>query len=439
MNPYITERLAATEQPANVALAHRMLNLSCFLLLLTVVVGKAWDGWWHITHTFDGFWAPPHVFVYSMAALTSVVVAVMAFVPQIRQSLGTRFPALGLPFDLPGALFLMASGFVALGIAGVMLDNLWHTAFGLDETAWSAPHVMIGQALAVISTGYIAARLALRPEHPLRWYTTFWLALLLISFSVTALGPLYDHATLDTVRALRQIPILAAQPQAQHGYTILEQWNLTRSNQLAVPLTALAIGCALTLVQLLEPRRWRFVAIIAAWTLLTYSGQHSDARWLNQYAPTLANPANWLPLPLLPAACVGVWPTQWLARFGNYAWCWLRVWLVDALDLGNEQCVGACACRCAVLSAWYNCWQMRLAHLGTARRTWRVDTALCPRCCIAAYNWRSRSLSAFTHALVAVLFGYTPGLLKQWLKRSVGCFALVGRQFAHSFGVGKRQ
>ena len=304
MNPYVTQRLAAIEQPVNAALAHRMLNLSCFLLMLTVVVGKTWDGWWHITYTFDGFWAPPHVFVYSMAALTGVVVAVMAFVPQIRQSLGIRFPALGLPFTLPGALFLMASGFVALGIAGVMLDNLWHSVFGLDETAWSAPHAMIGQSLAVISTGYIAARLALRPERPLRWYTTFWLALLLISFSVTTLGPLNEYPTLDVVRALRQIPILAAQPQAQHAYTILEFWNLTRSNLLSVPLTALAIGCALTLVQSLEPRRWRFVMIIAAWTVLVYSRQHSDARWLDQFAPTLANSANWLPLPLFPAACI---------------------------------------------------------------------------------------------------------------------------------------
>lgn len=101
-----------------------MLTLVCMLLVLTTVIGRAWDGWWHITYPFDGFWAPPHVFVYALSAITGLLVAVIAFVPALRRPFGSGFPALGLPFDLPGPLFLLGSGFVALGIAGIIVDNL---------------------------------------------------------------------------------------------------------------------------------------------------------------------------------------------------------------------------------------------------------------------------------------------------------------------------
>ena len=58
-----------------------------------------------------------------------------------------------------------------LGFAGLVLDNYWHTNFGLDETAWSMPHAMLGWSWFVAMLGFIACRLALRPYRPLRWVT----------------------------------------------------------------------------------------------------------------------------------------------------------------------------------------------------------------------------------------------------------------------------
>lgn len=51
-----------------------MLWLAFWLVLFTTVFGRLWDGYWHITYAFDGFWSPPHVFVYTMMTLTGLIV-----------------------------------------------------------------------------------------------------------------------------------------------------------------------------------------------------------------------------------------------------------------------------------------------------------------------------------------------------------------------------
>src|SRR5262249_44887031 len=40
--------------------------------VIAVTIGLAWDGTWHATHTFDPFFSPPHVFVYTSLAITGL-------------------------------------------------------------------------------------------------------------------------------------------------------------------------------------------------------------------------------------------------------------------------------------------------------------------------------------------------------------------------------
>ncbi|MBC8078582.1 MAG: hypothetical protein H7Y32_21070, partial [Chloroflexales bacterium] len=237
--------LPAPSLPAHPRAARRLLWTAFWLIVFTVVVGQAWDGYWHITNVFDGFWSPPHVFVYAMSTFAGLFVVALCFTPRLRHSFGPGLVVPGLPFALPGPLFLLAAGFVALGVAGMVVDNLWHTAYGLNETQWSLPHAMIGAAICVMLLGFTSCRLALRAHRPLRWPTALLLGVLLIGGTKFFLGPLYQNPTAEGVRALASIPVLAAQPALQQGARVVLDWNLTRSNPALVVLGAVWAGIAL--------------------------------------------------------------------------------------------------------------------------------------------------------------------------------------------------
>ncbi len=327
-------------QAAGVGRANGLLWLAIALELVVVGIGLPADRGWHATHVFDGFFSPPHIFIYASAIIDALVVIYMVFAPAVRVWFGPGFRLPPFPFPVPGALMLAGGGLVTLALAGGM-DSVWHTLFGLDETGWSAPHAMIGWGLLTIFLGFVACRLALRPARPLRWHTVVFFGLLLIGFTATPfMGPLYGNTTPERVAAISHIPVIFAQAAAQHTFRIYLAWNLTRANPIFVPLSALWAGTALALVRRLnlpldrgldfrlERRGWLPLAIIFVWTLLTLSGEHSDARRLDTYFQVTnfaQHPANWLPLPLLPAAL-----TFLLARLARLPerWAWLGAGLV---------------------------------------------------------------------------------------------------------------
>jgi len=320
---------ASTFAPAPARPAHviRLLWLACVWLVVTVAVGRTWDAAWHATHVFDSFWSPPHLFVYTMATLNGVLIAGMVFAPGVRRWFGAGFRVPLISFEVPGALFILGGGFVSLGFAGIVLDNLWHTNFGLDETAWSAPHAMIGWSLFVIMLGFIACRLALRPEYPLRWYTVLLLGLLLISFSMPVLGPLARNNTPETIGAIARIPALAAQRPAQHLFRISLAWNLDRTNPALIMLGAAWAGMALALLRGLDRRPRVFLTVVLIWTVMVTLGERGRALRLDQFLVVSNLRASWLPLPLLPSAFT-------LALALWFGWNERRAWAAAGLVFG---------------------------------------------------------------------------------------------------------
>jgi hypothetical protein len=321
----------AQSAPPGVTRAHGLLWLALWLELVVVGIGIPADRGWHATHVFDGFFSPPHIFIYASAIVVALVVAYMVFAPRVRVWFGPGFRLPPFPFPVPGPLMLAGGGLVLLAVAGG-LDSIWHTAFGLDETGWSTPHAMIGWALLLTVLGFVACRLALRPYRQLRWYSVLFFGVLLIGFTATPfMGPLNGNTTPERVQAISRIPILFAQAAAQHTFRIYLTWNLTRTNPLFVPLAALWGGTALALLRRLDRRGWMLLAITLVWTLLALSGDHGDARRLDSYFQVTSfaqQPANWLPLPLLPAAA-----TFLLARLVRIPerWAWLPAGLVYGL------------------------------------------------------------------------------------------------------------
>ena len=61
-------------------------------------------------------WLPPHLFVYIMATLNGLLIAGMARSSNLRRWFGAGFRVPFVPFEIPGAFFILGGGFVSLGL-----------------------------------------------------------------------------------------------------------------------------------------------------------------------------------------------------------------------------------------------------------------------------------------------------------------------------------
>lgn len=298
--------------------AGRWLWFVLLFMLGTVSLGIAWDRGWHLRNRIETFFSPPHIFVYVSTTVTILLVVGLTFSARLRPWFGTAFRLRPLAFPVPGALVITAGGLAMLGFAGLVLDNFWHTTFGLDETAWSTPHSMIGWSWLVTMLGFVSCRLALRPVRPLRWFAAVALGWLVLSFSATPfLGPLNKNPTPQKVeasaRAIATLPALRDNAGVAHTLRIYAAANLTRTNPVFILFGAVWAGAALAIVRGIDRRASVLLATAGIFSLIAIVGDRAGARALVQ------NPANWLPPPILPAALTFVIAVR-LRRVERWAW-----------------------------------------------------------------------------------------------------------------------
>ena len=276
--------------------------LALAFLLGAAAIGLGWDRRWHATHVFNSFYSPPHLFIYSMLGLTVLTVGVIVSAPRLRSQFASQ--PIAIPFtswELPGALAPCAGGLGVVMLAG-LFDDIWHSNFGLDETAWSFPHAMIGTGLQLTFMGILACRIALVRRKPLGGIAMTLLGVLLFGFSQERLvGPL-ANATSQSVQALANFPILVLQPTVQHTMRIYEAWNLNRTNALFVPMAALAAGAALALVWHFTRGHRRGTWIFLVAVLVPTVGATLGALGTAKYFGIQHDPRSWLPIPFLPSA-----------------------------------------------------------------------------------------------------------------------------------------
>ena len=298
---YSAEIGAPPPPPGNPIKARRQLWLALTIILVAVLLGGGWDQVWHLTHPFDGFFSPPHVFVYGCCTIAAAVILGMVLTPSIRLALGPSFRLPIFPFPMPGSLVIFGSGIVLAGLGGLVFDNIWHTTFGLDETFWSFPHALIGWAELIITLGAISCHLVLRRAESLRWYTALFLGLLLmLASAVPFMGPLVSNRSIAIVQAQTATSILASQPPALHALRIYMMWNLSRANPLLVVFAPLWVGAILAFFRRLDRRSWLLVVLVALWTLLDTTRSQAMVLATAAHQPSLVeHAANWSPLPLL--------------------------------------------------------------------------------------------------------------------------------------------
>ena len=285
---------AATAERSSASTAYRLLWLAVLLDVLAFGVGFAWDRHWHTQHPFEDFLSPPHLFVYSTHFLATLTLMVITFVPDLRRHFGPAFRLWPFPFAVPGAIAIAGGGFVVTALAGVF-DGVWHTAFGLDETAWSFPHSMLGWGIFVAFVGVAACRVALRGERPIEWQSTAVFGFLIVATAVERFpGPFLNNLNLAELDFIRRIPVLAADPNVQHTFRIYETWNVTRLSPLFIPLAAASAGLAIELLRRFDPRpvvlvlltglltyTHRFVPYLVPGAIVAYAGARAAGwRWL---------------------------------------------------------------------------------------------------------------------------------------------------------------
>ena len=249
-----TEAHAATLDRSSASTAYRLLWLAVIFDVLAFGVGFGWDRRWHETHPFEDFFSPPHLFLYSMHFLATLTLTAITFDDRWRAHFGRAFRLFPFPFPVPGAIAIAGGGFVVTALAGVF-DAMWHTQFGLDETAWSFPHSMLGWGIFVAFVGIVACRVALAERFPIGWPSALVFGFLLIAASIERIpGPFLNNITIADLEVIRRIPVLAIEPAFQHTIRIYEAYDITRLSVLFVPLAAAGAGLGIRLAQRLDPR-----------------------------------------------------------------------------------------------------------------------------------------------------------------------------------------
>lgn len=305
---------AAALTPQTTAARSRIRWMFTFAIVGVLVAG-AWDGWWHTQYEFDGFFSPPHVFGYAVALGIAWLTILTVLNRDLRLAFGTGFKTFLFPYPVPGPLVLLGGSIVLLGFAGLVLDNFWHTWFGLSETPWSLPHAMIGWSLLLMVLGFTACRMALGDLNAGWRFILGWLVV--VTMMGAATGPYGRNPSLAMVQAEAQIPVYAVQEGTRHLFNVYEYHNLTRENAAFMVLAALGGAAGLTFVRRMSPKVWTMLGVAL---LVSVSGDRNTAERLIDYAPGLLdNPDNYAPIPLIVLA-VAYALLRWLRAPEGWAW-----------------------------------------------------------------------------------------------------------------------
>ncbi len=129
------------------------------------VTGAFWDASMHILTGrvpagADFLW-PPHLLIYG-SFLVSLIVAVAAvgIVAWPGWRAGERDPRLWIRRSPYLGLVALASLYSLLSIPG---DALWHALYGIDLTAWSPPHLIIGFMMCAVTVSAVGVLVQARP------------------------------------------------------------------------------------------------------------------------------------------------------------------------------------------------------------------------------------------------------------------------------------
>lgn len=197
---------AAPSSPRLAGWLAALLGLASFQL----VAGAFWDASMHvrtgqIPAGADFLW-PPHIMIYS-AFLISLIVTMVALsmiaIPAWQA--GERDPRRWVRLNPYLGAVAVASVYSLLSIPG---DALWHALYGIDLTAWSPPHLMLGIMTCVVVVCALGLLLQARPRMS-RPGNVSWASIGLLGFM---LNFAYILAVLEWEMPGQRSPLVEARP-----------------------------------------------------------------------------------------------------------------------------------------------------------------------------------------------------------------------------------
>ena len=275
-----------------------------------LVIGGLWDGSMHIKTGkipagADFLW-PPHLVIYGgflVAFLVAALAIALIAVPQWRT--GVRDPRRWVRRQPALGVVALASLYTLMAIPG---DALWHALIGLDLTAWSPPHVLLGLMSAAMMVSAIGILVQARPAMPrVRWANAAIRVLLVLMLKqLLLLGVSEWEWPLQT--AARHRP-LWVYPMVGGGLTVFclrlgqhvvpHRWTAT-TMALLYSLLELLLRLGLQLSNNIVPT-WPLPCLLGALLLDVGPWQHSTSHRSRRLLPAVAFTAGYalLALPLL--------------------------------------------------------------------------------------------------------------------------------------------
>lgn len=281
------------------ARARLVLNFSLATFTTGLLVGAAWDVYWHSQHSFETFFSSPHLLIYAGISSAGLFAVSATFRPDIVGRFGAPLQLAGLRLRVPANVLLLGVG-VLLALCGGVLDNWWHSLFGLDETRWTLPHGLVAWAVFVVLLGYLSCRISPSVEPPISELgrAAFGALLLAYSFAIF-LGPFFLGTTAAAMQQASSLPGFQAS-ETQHSFRLAAQWNLYRTSVFFPALVGVWAGVFVGIARGLSPRPRGLLIAIALGTAIVLGVQLLIAAYMG----TLTSPSTWLPPMLLPAAVV---------------------------------------------------------------------------------------------------------------------------------------
>ncbi len=154
-----------------------------------ITIGLFWDELWHrlygVGAVVDDFFWRPHILLYAGMGINAIFAlgGMFLIMQHGKGTLRQRFRAEPLV-----GLLTLAAGFQ---VVTAPLDPMWHQIFGLDITAWSLPHLLLGLGLLAVMLVGSSIQYALVERRGWRFWSGLnlneVLAIILLALAATIL------------------------------------------------------------------------------------------------------------------------------------------------------------------------------------------------------------------------------------------------------------
>jgi hypothetical protein len=131
-----------------------LVSVSC------IVVGLYWDISFHLTVGRDTFWTPAHILIQLGGVIGGASGSYLIFSTTLHRAAPLRDRSIGVwGFRGPFGAFLATWG-AATMVVSAPFDDWWHSAYGLDVTVLSPPHMVLTLGVLGVAVGGVLNVLA---------------------------------------------------------------------------------------------------------------------------------------------------------------------------------------------------------------------------------------------------------------------------------------